>query len=643
MQSGQPEAAQNKCEQILALEPDNPAAHFELGRIALKLDQHETAIERISRAIEFDSGNWVFHNVLGEVHVRHGNWPAATRCFRRAVALDPDDPAAYINLGGVLIRQHELPAAANALHKALSINPDAANVQHNLALTLHQLGDDQEAAALFTRLAAHRPDFREVHYNLGVVLTKLERFDEAVTSYRQALKWQPDFAAIHNNLGSLLTALNDPNGAISCYRNALVHQPNHAQAYSNLLMTLNYLPQLSQHEMYLAAKKFEADHASDLSPRQTDFHHSAEAEKKLRIGYLSSDFRTHSVAWFIRNLPDAHQRNRIEVFCYANVAEADAMTGEIEAQTDHWLSIAGMRDADVVDRIKADQIDILIDLGGHTGNNRLLVFARRPAPVQVTWLGYPNTTGMAHMDYRLTDAIADPPGETDNLYSEQLVRLPHGFLCYQPDQAGPDVVDPPCLKQGHITFGSFNNYPKLTPDVIRVWSKILHQSPGSRLILKSRAMLGEKTRERCALQFAEHGISPERVDLLATVPTRKEHLALYSKIDIGLDPFPYNGTTTTCEALLMGVPVIALHGDRHAGRVGASIMSRAGLSELIAANEAEYISLAKELAGDRQKLVKMRKELRPQMLESELMDLTLFTESLEHAYREMWLTWCNEK
>jgi predicted O-linked N-acetylglucosamine transferase (SPINDLY family) len=320
----------------------------------------------------------------------------------------------------------------------------------------------------------------------------------------------------------------------------------------------------------------------------------------------------------------------------------DGRTQRLQAESDHWYSIAGKPDLEVAERIRKDQIDILVDLEGHTGENRLLVFAHKPAPVQVTWLGYPNTTGMRTIDYRLTDAVADPPGEADKFHSEKLFRLEHGFLCYLPDAAAPEAGPPPCLESGQLTFGSFNNLAKVTSEVVRVWAEILHRQPLSRLVLKSKPLADQACRERYLGLFAEQGIPADRLELLGWLPAPQNHLELYHRIDIGLDSFPYNGTTTTCEALWMGVPVVTLCGDRHAARVGASIMRQVGLEELVAHSEDEYIALAVALAQDRQRLLALRGSQRRKMRESRLLDKKLFAETLEDAYRRMWEEWCAE-
>ncbi len=430
-------------------------------------------------------------------------------------------------------------------------------------------------------------------------------------------------------------------GAIASYRNALAIQPDYPTAYSNLLLALNYLPGKSQVELFQTALKFESTLADDAPQSQRSFRNSREKDRVLRIGYVSPDFRMHSVAHFTRQLIGAHNRDQVEVFCYANVIKQDEITNELQMQADHWLSIVGMTDEDVADRIREQSIDILVDLAGHTADNRLAVFARKPAPVQATWLGYPATTGLAEMDYRLTDAIADPPGDADRWYTEKLIRLPHGFLCYQTDESHPPVAACPRLEQGHITFGSFNSLPKITPDVVRIWSRILKAIPDARLILKAKAFAYAPTRARYLQEFHQQGIAPDRLDLLGLIPGRGNHLSTYSRIDIGLDSFPYNGTTTTCEALWMGVPVICLCGDRHAGRVGASIMYQVNLPELVADSEDDYFDLACSLAADRQRLAVLRETLRAKMRASRLMDTEQFSRSLEKAYRDMWETWCS--
>jgi protein O-GlcNAc transferase len=673
-QSGQLEGSIQKYQQVLALEPGNPLAHFELGVIVFRLGKFQAAITHLQTAIELDSNQPSFHNGLGIAYSAAGNLPAgadyferaleldpgnavtnsnlgnnyqdqgkltnAADCYRKVIAAHPKRAGAYICLGDVLRRQGKLSAAVHTYRAALSIDAVDPAIQFKLAVTLHQMGEHAEAVTHFKAVAAEHPQYPGVHNNLGLALLRTNRCEEAIASYKQAIINEPNSAAPHNNLGNSLRDQNDLDGAISSYRNALAIQPGHAQAHSNLLLALNYLPNKLQAELYEAALQFDRQQTSDIADNQPSYRNSRVENRRLRIGYVSPDFRAHSVAHFTRKLIGAHDREQVEVFCYANVLKEDQITHHFRAQADHWVSIVGMNDRDAAERIRNDQIDILIDLAGHTASNRLLVFTHRPAPVQVNWLGYPNTTGLTCMDYRLTDAIADPLDDADQWYAEKLIRLPNGFLCYQSDTPHPAVAACPCLKQEHITFGSFNALPKITLEAVKVWSKILLATPASRLILKSSAFTHKQTRAHYQQVFSRQGIAPERLDLLGLIPGRDGHLTAYSRIDIGLDPFPYNGTTTTCEALWMGVPVISLCGDRHAGRVGTSILQHVGLPELVAKNEDDYVELACSLAADRPRLILLREQLRQKMLGSTLMNTEQFTQSLENAYREMWKTWC---
>ncbi|MEJ2452429.1 MAG: hypothetical protein P8047_17525 [Gammaproteobacteria bacterium] len=359
--------------------------------------------------------------------------------------------------------------------------------------------------------------------------------------------------------------------------------------------------------------------------------------RKIRIGYVSMDFREHSVVYFINPLLENYSRDDFEVYCYSDVVKADNFTHRIQSEVDVWRDIVGMENHSVVDMIRRDRIDILVDLRAHTsGGLRLPVFASKPATIQVTYLGYPNTSGLNTIDYRITDVLSDPYGQ-EHYYSEELFRLEGGFLCYQMPQGLPDVNEVPALTNGYITFGSFNNLAKMNPDVMVLWSQILLQIPGSRLILKNKSFRAKAVRERYLARFGEMGIDSERLELIGWQESMEDHLRLYQQIDIGLDTFPYNGTTTTCEAFAMGVPVITLCGVRHAARVGTSLLHQVGLPELIAESETEYMQVAKGLAGDLRRLHDIRAGLRERMLVS-LCNAARFCERMEAAYRKMLLS-----
>jgi predicted O-linked N-acetylglucosamine transferase (SPINDLY family) len=360
----------------------------------------------------------------------------------------------------------------------------------------------------------------------------------------------------------------------------------------------------------------------------------------LKVGYVSPDFRTHSVSHFVEPLLRGHDRHEVEVFCYAEVARPDAVTASLKGFADHWQETVGLSDNALAERIRADGIDILVDLAGHTANNRLPLFALRPAPVQVTWLGYPNTTGLETIQYRLVDAVTDPSGEADAWASEALVRLKDGFLSYSAGRNTPATTAPPCLEAGVVTFGSFNNPAKMSPSTLDAWATLLSRLPHAKLLLKGKPFADSAARAMVLANLTKRGVAAERVELAPWSPGIDAHLATYNRVDIALDPFPYNGTTTTCEALWMGVPVVTLCGDRHAGRVGASLLTQVGLTELIASSVEEYVEIAGGLAADPGRLNEMRRTLRPRMAASPLCDGRSFARRVEAAYRAMWQDWC---
>jgi protein O-GlcNAc transferase len=371
-----------------------------------------------------------------------------------------------------------------------------------------------------------------------------------------------------------------------------------------------------------------APHANDPNP-----------DRRLRIGYISPDFRDHPVGRFMLPLLKSHDHREFEIFCYGDGAAPDEMTAKLQTCADIWRHTAGQTHADL---IRQDRIDILVDLAGHTLNNRLLVFAQKPSPVQITYLGYPGTTGLAAMDYRLTDVNADPPGETESFCTEELIRLPRTAWCFSALDENPAIADPPAVRAGHVTFGSFNNLAKLNPPLLQLWAKILQSIPNSRLLLKAKALNSKSVQDRLRESASTAGIPADRLDLCGWL-SPVDHLARYSRIDIALDTYPYHGTTTTCEALWMGVPVITLAGSVHLSRVGVSLLSNAGLPELIAQSPEDYVSIATELAGDLPRLADLRRTLRQRMETSPLMDAAQFARDVESAYRAVWRRWCQKR
>lgn len=606
--------------------------HLQLGRIV-------PAEQGCHDVLVMDPGCAQAWFTLGRISEHNGKLAEATECYEKAVLNDSNLVPAYFALGNILWVRGKAAEALSAFETALALQPRQPEIEFRLAIVLNGMRRHEDALAIYRSIEARVPDFPSLHNNIGIALMKMGRCDEAIASYERALKAAPNDYMALNNLGNALRVQQRFEESIECFRRLLKIHPLHSNAHANLLLTMNYT-EMPQAEIFAESLRFGERQCGASVPGAADFENPAEPSRRLKIAYVSPDFRSHSVTSFLIPVLQSHDRAQFEVFCYSNCAQTDATTDYIEGLSDHWCSIVGWTDDDVAKRIRDDCIDILVDLAGHTGLGSLTVFARKPAPLQVSWLGYPNTTGLPTIDYRLTDAVADPIGPADDLHSEKLVRLEHGFLCYRADASTSNVAPAPVAKRGYVTFGSFNALAKIRPPVVRAWSEIMQAVPHSRLVLKANTLSDPVTRNRFIDMFAAHGIEADRLELLGWMKSRAEHMATYAKIDVGLDTFPYNGTTTTCEALWMGVPVVTLSGDRHASRVGASIMERIGLGELVAESEQKFIALATELGSDPERLVSLRSGLRDRMSGSTLTDAALITAGIESAFREMWRRWC---
>jgi predicted O-linked N-acetylglucosamine transferase (SPINDLY family) len=579
------------------------------------------------------------HSNLGNALKDQGKLDEAIAAYHRAIAIKPDYAEVHSNLGNALRDQGKLGEAIAAHRQAIDIKPDYAEAHSNLGNALQDQGKLGEAIAAHRQAIGIKPDYAEAHYHLGNALKDQGKLDEAIAAYRQAIGIKPDLAEAYSNVGVALVGQGKLDEAIAAYRQAIGIKPDLAEAHSNLLVSLNYPDKSTADSLFAAHREWDERYGRQVS-RPTAYANVREAARRLKIGYVSPDFRDHSVAYFVEPLLKGHDRQAVEVFCYAEVKRPDTVTAHLQGLADHWLVTVGLSDEELAERIRAVGIDILVDLAGHTGNNRLRVFARKPAPVQVTWLGYPNTTGLEAIDYRLVDAVTDPVGEADAWASETLVRLEGGFLCYGGLKDAPEPTVPPCLKTGTVTFGSFNNPAKLSAATLDAWATLLSRLPQARLLLMGRPFGDVATRALFLARLDERGVAAERVELAAYLPGRVAHLAVYDRGDIALDPFPYNGATITCEALWMGVPVVTLRGDRHAGRVGASLLSQIGLTDLIADSVEEYVEIALALACNPGRLDELRRSLRPRMAASPLCDGRAFARKMEAAFRAMWQDWC---
>ena len=630
---------------VLERQPDNPRVLTNLGRLLVARGRHDEAAACCRRALADGAETLEVLLCLGRACREAGRLDEARSVGERAVALHPESAKARFNLGNVHKDAGRFTEAAGHYRSALDRDAALAPAWCNLGLILREEGRNDAAMDCYQKAVAADPAFAEAYNNMSILFTETGRIGEAVAACRKAQGLRDDFAASYNNMARALKYSGRAAESIAWYRRSLGVSPDTAFVHSNLLYCLAYLdgPEGAPRAVSAEHRRWESVHGAP--PHRVRRHHAnrPDPDRPLRVGYLSPDFRKHPVATFMAPVLSGHNTESVHSVCFSDVRGGDRITETLRSLAGEWIDIAGLDDDRVEALIEQRRIDILVDLAGHTAGNRMPLFTRRPAPVQVSYLGYPNTTGLSAMNYRLTDAWADPPGMTETYHSETLVRLPQGFLCYAPPEDTAAVAPSPMTEQGGITFGSFNNLAKFNDSVAALWARILHAVPRSRLVMKFRTLNDPTVRGHVLARFAAHGIGADRIQCLGFLPSARDHFALYHRIDIALDTFPYNGTTTTCEALWMGVPVVALAGETHAARVGVSILTGLGLDFLVARSPDDYAARAAALAADPQRLQTLRSKLRPLMAASPLTDGPGFARRLEAAYRGMWRRWCASK
>jgi len=634
--AGRLDAAEEIYRRILAVEPDHAEAWHLLGVIQTQQGDPSGAIECIARAIGRAPGEGAYHNSLGEAYRRLGRNRDAIDSFRQAIALQADLAAAYNNLGNALCGLGRLREAVGAYREALRLQPDSADACTNLGCALKNLGEVAEAIACHRRAVELAPGFAAAHSNLGRALQADGRLDEAVQCYAEALRLRPEFPEALVNLGNACKDQGRLDDALDCYGRAMQIQPGFVAAHSNLLYTLLFHPEADAVAICQAHRAWSRRHASALAGEIRPHGNDRSPDRRLRVGYVSPDFRHHAVGQFLLPLLETHDHRQLEVFCYSSVQRPDATTARCQAASDAWREASGLSDAELAELIRQDRIDILVDLTLHMEGSRLLVFARRPAPVQVTYLGYCGTTGLDMVDYRFSDPYMDPADTDPPIYAETTIRLPETYWCYRPifEAPPPNVRSP--SDHGGVTFGCLNNFCKVSRPAIDAWCRLLCAVPQSRLLLHAHP---GSHRDRLKAIAAEHSIEPGRIEFSGYLPTA-DYFGLYQQIDVALDPFPYCGGTTTCDALWMGVPVVTLAGRTAVGRGGVSILSSMGLTELIAQDADAYVRVAAGLARDLPRLAKLRSTLRERMLASPLTDAPRFARHVEGAFRQMWRRWC---
>jgi protein O-GlcNAc transferase len=622
--------------QALRLNPNHANSHNNLGNAYKESGQFAEAAACFQEALRLMPTMARAHNNLALTRAGQGMLAQAIEGFRQALRLDPNLPDAHNNLGSALQSQGKLAEATMCFRQAVRLSPGFANALNNLGTALTLQGQLDEAISCFQQGSRLAPANADMHNNLGNAFLALGRCDEAAASFQEALRLQPNLAEVHANLGNVLKDQGQLEEALACYARALELKPDYVTAHDNYVYTLNYRPGQDAVATLEECKAWNRRHAEPLARFIRPHLNDKSPERRLRIGYVSPDFRYHPVGRFLITLLASHDHAKFEIFCYSAVQVPDALTERCRSLADGWRSLVGLTDAQAAELIRQDRVDILVDLAMHTMNNRLLVFAHKPAPVQVTYLAYAGTTGMEAMDYRLTDPYLDPPGQNDQSYSESSIRLADTYWCYAPVMETPEPTSLPAPQPGQITFGCLNNFCKVTVPTLETWAVILQSTAGARLLL--HAPTGSH-RERVATFFEKRGVAAGRINFVDKLPGR-EYFRTYARIHIGLDPFPFGGGTTTCDALWTGVPVISLAGQTAVTRSGVSILSNVGLTELLARNAEEYVDIAVKLAGDVPRLTALRAGLRERLRTSRLMDGARFARSVEAAYRAMWRAWC---
>ena len=578
--------------------------------------------------------------VFTEAQQHHlaGRLAEAEKGYRLILNQFPEHTDALHLLGVIALQTGHFEQALKLVRQAVSLRPDGAIYQSNLGQILERLGRFDDAERSYQTAISLDSACAEAMNNLGRLLKDQDRLSEAESLFRKAIESNPDYAEPHTNIGNLLKDRGDLDGAIAAYRRAIELRPDLSMLHSNLLLTLHYHSDYSSVDLANEHRKWAERHVSAAAGR-APYGNDPSPDRRLKIGYVSPDFREHAVARFLLPLLKNHDRQTVELFAYADVPQPDSMTAKLRSQCDHWRDIGAMNDSQLADAVRDDRIDILVDLAAHSGRNRLLAFALKPAPVQVTYLAYCSTTGVDAIDYRLTDRFLDPPGTDQTVYSEHSIYLPHCYWCYPAPALTPDRQPPSDRLPGPPTFGCLNNFAKVTDATLRLWTQLLTRVQEAQLLVYAQ---GDWHRERVRSAFRQASLSEKRLTFVGW-QSFDRYLDSYRQIDVALDPFPYTGGTTTCDALWMGVPVVTLAGRTAVSRGGATLLSNVGLPELVAYDEAEYVDIASGLLHDSDRLAALRRDLRARLEASPIMDGPLFVRGLEAAFRTMWHQWCETR
>jgi predicted O-linked N-acetylglucosamine transferase (SPINDLY family) len=635
--AGQLQHAEAVYRAIVGQIPRCDAAMARLAFLAHQSGRADQAVDWFLRAAEANPSAVEYRANLGIVLVGLGKLQEAADAFSRALVLRPDHADLYVNLGNVQAAMKQKDRAIDSYRTALGLNPNNSRAWYNLGNLFWEMGRFREAVDTQSRAIALEPNFGEAHLSLGSALRNEGRMDEAMRSFTRAIELRPDLGEAYTGLAAVYQATGRVRDAIQCYRRA-ARMTGRPGVTDILLVALHLDPANDAKSLYEehAAwnRTFARPLAAEIQPHQND----PSPDRPLRVGFVSAYLSSRPVGRFLRPLFDRHDRSAFQFVCYSDVRGPDAATHALRATTHLWRDTSDLEDADLARLVRDDRIDILFDLGMHTRWNRMLAFARKPAPVQVTYLAYCGTTGLETIDYRISDPHLDPTDADQPFYSERTVRLT-SYWCYPAPEAAPPVNELPAARNGFVTFGCLNDFGKVSDLSLSMWGRTMSRIPGSRFILHC---LEGAHRNRVLEALAAHGVTADRVEFLGMQPM-SQYFATYHRIDIALDPTPWCGGTTTCDALYMGVPVVTLSGKTAVSRGGASILGQLGLTQWVAQSPDDYVRLAHHLANNLPQLVQHRATVRDRMHTSRLMDGAAFTREFEAELRKMWRTWCESR
>ena len=652
------------CQRVVELQPGVASGHYNLAVAQRNLGKLGLSEKSLSRVLELDPGFVTGWFDMGHLHASRENHDAAIACFDKVLALSPQafqaclakaavveklgrhleaidlllkslsinsaQPDVILKLGGLYELNSEYSKAGELYRKVISSDVKNIAAINALALLYNTTMQFGKALSTIRMIVDTGYESKETIYNYALILASNRKYKEAIEQYTRVLDIDPGFTRALVNLGNILLLSARPDEARALYLKAYKLEPDYLDAASNMLMSLNYTNTVTKNDVY----RLHVDRSRRLELAVTQRQQHSYSHEVLRIGYVSPDLRSHSVAYFFEAILKYSNNLSVVNYCYSSTNKKDAVSEFIESACDNWRDVYSYTDEALADQIEKDEIDILVDLSGYTSGNRLGMFAMKSAPIQITYLGYPNTTGLTTVDYRIVDAITDPAEITDFM-AEKPIYMEPSFLCYSPPVNCPSVSELPALSNGYITFGSFNNLAKMTEEVIELWALILSRVTNSKLCIKSKQYSDDAVKNSHIKLFEKYGVNANRLSLMQYADSVDDHLSCYSLIDIALDTFPYNGTTTTCEALWMGVPVVTVLGDRHAARVSGSILNAAGLQQLLARDNAEYVEIACDLASNLNYLSDLRGAMRDKLVSSPLLDGRTFTKSLEEKYHKI--------